>query len=219
MKEKDFNELKEMLTEIVDECLTEIRKFGYCDVAGMEDDEKQVIAEVYGDTLYETFDGEFIALKEFFDEEDLDELKCYKPKQKEEENGSMSNEQVINENEGLSLMEGCSVNIAKLEKYADKQAYSHSSYFPSSLLKDIDIVECTLDYPLEKPHTFQIELDKFHFGEITSIDVDEILVAIAKEYKKLWGKHKNWFWGHSLNELYFESLTLKGNVIEVGVGS
>lgn len=133
--------------------------------------------------------------------------------------GSMSNEQVINENKELSLMDGYNVNIAKLAKYADKQAYFHSSYFPSSLLKDIDIVECTLEYPLVKPHTFQIELNKFNCGKRIYLNVDEILVAIAKEYKKLWGKHKNWFWGHTLYDLFFESLTLKGNVIEVGVGS
>ena len=126
--------------------------------------------------------------------------------------GSMSNEQVINENEELNLMEGYNVNI-------DKQAYFHNPYFPSSLLKDIDIVECTLDYPLEKTHTFQIELNKFNCGERIYLNVDDILVAIAKEYKKLWGKHKNWFWGHTLYDLFFESLTLKGNVIEVGVGS
>ncbi|MBP5421168.1 MAG: hypothetical protein J6Y78_01870 [Paludibacteraceae bacterium] len=85
MKEKDFNELKEMLTEIVDECLNEIRKFGYCEVAGMEDYQKQVVAEVYGYTLYETLDGDIIAPADWFDEEDLDGLKSYQPKQKEDE--------------------------------------------------------------------------------------------------------------------------------------
>ena len=118
----------------------------------------------------------------------------------------------------LSLSD-CHVRIWMLAEYADKQAFSHFVHVPSSLLKDMESMRCTLVYPLNESHTFQIKLEKFGFGEDTLLDVDAILLAIAKEYKKLWNEHNDWFWGHDWSDLWIERLTFNGNNIEVGVGS
>ena len=118
----------------------------------------------------------------------------------------------------LSLID-YNVSVGKLAENADKQAYSNFVYIPSLLLKDIETVECTLDYPLHESHTFQIPLDKTDWGKLTMLDVDAILLAIANEYKKLWNEHEDWFWGHHWGELWIERLILKGNALEVSIGS
>lgn len=134
---------------------------------------------------------------------------------KEVEN--MSNEELEKVKE-LSLID-YNVSVGMLAENADKQAYRNLVYIPSLLLKDIKTVECTLDYPLHESHTFQIPLDKTDWGKLTMLDVDAILLAIANEYKKLWNEHEDRFWGHYWGELWIERLILKGNIIEVCIGS
>ena len=130
---------------------------------------------------------------------------------------NMSNEELEKVKE-LSLID-YNVSVERLAENPDKQAYSNLIYIPSLLLKDIEIVECTLDYPLHESHTFQIPLDKTDFGKMCLLDVDAILLAIANEYKMLWNEHKDLFWGHSWGELWIEGLILKGNVLSLSVGS
>lgn len=111
------------------------------------------------------------------------------------------------------------VRVIALADYSEKQAYSHLIYVPSVLLKDIDAVECTLDYPLNEEHKFNIPLDKADYGKMTLLDVDAILLAVSNEYKMLWNEHQELFWGHHLGDLWIEELILKGSVLEVFIGS
>ena len=53
----------------------------------------------------------------------------------------------------------------------------------------------------------------------TTIGLLTFLCAIADEYKKLWNEHEDLFWGHSWGELWIEELILKGNTLELFVGS
>ena len=111
------------------------------------------------------------------------------------------------------------VHVKTLAENADCQAYNHSVYVPSVLIKDIDEVECTLYYPLEEEHSFKIALDKMGGGRIALLNVDEILLSIANEYKVLWNDPDVRFWGHHWGDLWIERLILKGNVLEVRIGS
>lgn len=120
--------------------------------------------------------------------------------------------------EGFSLID-YHVHAITLAENADKQAYSHLVYIPTVLLKDIDVVECTLDYPLNEKHTFQIPLDKTDIGKMTILDVDAILLAVANQYKMLWNEHKDMFWEHHWGDLWIENLILRDNKLEVWMGS
>lgn len=111
------------------------------------------------------------------------------------------------------------VHIQTLAENKDGQAFSHLVDVPSVLLKGIDKLECTLTYPLYERHTFQIAIDKEDYGETYSLDVDALLLAIANEYKMLWNEHEYLFWGHNWGDLWIEELILKGNTLELHVGS
>lgn len=119
----------------------------------------------------------------------------------------------------LDLMEHYSIHIMSLAKNENKQAFNHLVKVPTSMVENIDMLECTLDYPLNQTHTFQIPLEKYNRGKYTTIYTDYICVAIAKEYQMLWRKHNKWFWGHHWGDLYIEGLELRGNVLNVFVGS
>jgi hypothetical protein len=111
------------------------------------------------------------------------------------------------------------VHIRTLVENKDGQAFSHLVYVPSVFLKDIDTLECVLEYPLHEKHTFQISVEKTDYGKMCLLDVDALLCAIADEYKMLWNEHEDLFWGHSWGELWIEELILKGNTLELFVGS
>ena len=111
------------------------------------------------------------------------------------------------------------VHIKTLAENKDGQAFSHLVYVPSVFLKAVDKLECTLDYHLHEKHTFQISVDKTDYGKMCLLDVDALLCAIADEYKMLWNEHEDLFWGHSWGELWIEELILKGNTLELFVGS
>jgi len=111
------------------------------------------------------------------------------------------------------------VHIRTLAENKDGQAVSHLVYVPSVFLKDIDTLECVLEYPLHEKHTFQISVEKTDYGKMCLLDVDALLCAIADEYKMLWNEHEDLFWGHSWGELWIEELILKGNTLELFVGS
>lgn len=111
------------------------------------------------------------------------------------------------------------VRIKTLAENKDCQAFSHLIYVPSVFLKDVDKLECTLDYPLHEKHTFQISVDKTDYGKMCLLDVDALLLAIANEYKMLWNEHEELFWGHHWGDLWIENLILRGNVLEVWIGS
>ena len=113
----------------------------------------------------------------------------------------------------------CDVHIKTLAENKDGQAVSHLVCVPSVFLKGIDKLECTLTYPLYERHTFQIAIDKEDYGKTYSLDVDALLLAIADEYKMLWNEHADLFWGHSWGDLWIEGLILKGNTLELHVGS
>lgn len=111
------------------------------------------------------------------------------------------------------------VHIKTLAENKDGQAFSHLVCVPSVFLKDIDTLECVLEYPLHEKHTFQISVEKTDYGKMCLLDVDALLCAIADEYKMLWNEHEDLFWGHSWGELWIEELILKGNTLELFVGS
>lgn len=111
------------------------------------------------------------------------------------------------------------VHIRTLAENKDGQAFSHLVYVPSVFLKDIDTLECVLEYPLHEKHTFQISVEKTDYGKMCLLDVDALLCTIADEYKILWNEHEDLFWGHSWGELWIEELILKGNTLELFVGS
>ena len=111
------------------------------------------------------------------------------------------------------------VHIKTLAENKDGQAFSHLVYVPSVFLKDIDTLECVLEYPLHEKQTFQISVEKTDYGKMCLLDVDALLCAIADEYKMLWNEHEDLFWGHSWGELWIEELILKGNTLELFVGS
>ena len=130
---------------------------------------------------------------------------------------NMSNEELKKVNE-FSLID-YNVHIRTLAENKDGQAFSHLVYVPSVFLKDIDTLECVLEYPLHEKHTFQISVEKTDYGKMCLLDVDALLCAIADEYKMLWNEHEDLFWGHSWGELWIEELILKGNTLELFVGS
>ena len=111
------------------------------------------------------------------------------------------------------------VHIKTFAENKDGQAFSHLVYVPSVFLKDIDTLECVLEYPLHEKHTFQISVEKTDYGKMCLLDVDALLCTIADEYKMLWNEHEDLFWGHSWGELWIEELILKGNTLELFVGS
>ena len=123
----------------------------------------------------------------------------------------------------IDLLTDYSVHILTLAKNADKQASHHSVEVPTSLVENIDKLECTLNYPLKYEHTFEIPLEKYNWrdGKTTLIDVDAICVAIAKEYQMLWRKHNSWFWGHHWGDLYIELIEMNPDykLLGVAVGS
>lgn len=120
--------------------------------------------------------------------------------------------------DGLSLID-YSVHVKTLAENKDVQAFSHLVNIPSMFLKDAEILECTLDYPLNEQHTFQIIIDKVDMEDMGMLDLNEILLAIANEYKMLWNEHNDLFWGHSWGDLWIEELVLRGNRLEISVGS
>ena len=130
---------------------------------------------------------------------------------------NMSNEELKKVNE-FSLID-YNVHIRTLAENKDGQAFSHLVYVPSVFLKDIDTLECVLKYPLHEKHTLQISVEKTDYGKMCLLDVDALLCAIADEYKMLWNEHEDLFWGHSWGELWIEELILKGNTLELFVGS
>lgn len=130
---------------------------------------------------------------------------------------SMSEEELKKVKE-FSLID-YNVHIKTLAENKDGQAFSHLVYVPSVFLKDIDTLECVLEYPLHEKHTFQISVEKTDYGKMCLLDVDALLCAIADEYKMLWNEHEDLFWGHSWGELWIEELILKGNTLELFVGS
>ncbi len=119
----------------------------------------------------------------------------------------------------FELLNNSSVHIATLAENEGRQAFSHYVYVPTEIVKDIDYVECQLFYPLDRYVKLRIKLQKVSWEDETFIDVDHLTTAIARKYKWLWEKHKNWFWGHDLTDLRIESLTLCRNVLDVFVGS
>lgn len=131
--------------------------------------------------------------------------------------GNMSEKELKKIHE-FSLID-CDVRIQTLAENKDGQAVSHLICVPSVFLKGIDKLECTLKYPLNEKHTFQIAIDKVDFGKMYLLDADALLLAIANEYKMLWNEHKDLFWGHSWEDLWIEELILKGNTLELHVGS
>jgi hypothetical protein len=60
----------------------------------------------------------------------------------------------------IELMRDFMAHIASLLRYKGRSAYSHSVEVPTKLLDGIDELSCTLDYPLDEPHTFNIPLDR-----------------------------------------------------------
>ncbi len=78
-------------------------------------------------------------------------------------------------------------------------------------------LQCTLDYPIDKPHTFKIPFDTRKFGDITYIDVDSLIMIVAKEYEML--KRTKVFIFHVLSDLWIEDMKIKGNKLIVDIGS
>lgn len=134
---------------------------------------------------------------------------------KDIEKMSEENLELINK---FNLIDYC-VHIKSLADNYDCQAYQHLATIPSVCLKDVKVLECTLDYPLNEEHTFQISINKIDDGKMVELNVDDLLFAVAKEYKMLWRKQKKLFWGHSWEELYIDDLILTGDKLIPIVGS
>lgn len=117
----------------------------------------------------------------------------------------------------IELMRDFMAHIASLLRYNGRSAYSHSVEVPTELLDGIDELSCTLGYPLEEPHTFNIPLDKSVFGNVTLIDVDSLCMAVAKEYAML--KKVKGFVFHALSDLWIEGMNIQGKELVVYIGS
>jgi len=117
----------------------------------------------------------------------------------------------------IELMRNFDAHIASLLRYNGRSAYSHSVEVPTELLDGIDELSCTLDYPLEEPHTFNIPLDKSVFGNVTLIDVDSLCMAVAKKYAIL--KKVKGFVFHALSDLWIEGMNIQGKELVVYIGS
>lgn len=117
----------------------------------------------------------------------------------------------------IELMHDFMAHIASLLRYNGRSAYSHSVEVPTELVDGIDELTCTLNYPIEEPHTFKIPLDKSEFGGITYIDVDSLCMAVAKEYAML--KRVKGFVFHALSDLWIEGMKIKGSELIVYIGS
>lgn len=77
-------------------------------------------------------------------------------------------------------------------------------------------VEITIDYPLNKKHTF-MHLDSKGLGCVTSL-----IDRIVSEYKYVYSKPKEFgIWGHSLGDLVLEGIELneENNKVILYVGS
>lgn len=117
----------------------------------------------------------------------------------------------------IELMRDFMAHIASLLRYNGRSAYSHSVEVPTELLDGIDELSCTLVYPLEEPHTFNIPLDKSVIGNVTLIDVDSLCMAVAKEYAML--KRVKGFVFHVLSDLWIEGMKIQGKELVVYIGS
>ena len=116
----------------------------------------------------------------------------------------------------IELMRDFMAHIASLLRYKGRSAYSHSVEVPTKLLDGIDELSCTLDYPLDEPHTFNIPLDKREFGNVTLIDVDSLCMAVAKEYAML--KKVKGLVFHALSDLWIEGMKIQGKELIVYIG-
>lgn len=122
-----------------------------------------------------------------------------------------------NKKVSIDLMPCFMVHIARLLDSKGNSAYDHYVKVPSELLADVTELTCTLDYPIEEPHTFKIPFDKRNFGGITYIDVDSLCMAVAKEYKVL--KRTKGFIFHVLSDFWIEDMKIEGNELIVSIGS
>ena len=113
-------------------------------------------------------------------------------------------------------------HIATLSKNSDKQAFEFFAHVDGKVPEKLHY---TLVYPLTRPVncTYDLPLNVFldETGEVTEtvIDVIDVLAEIAKTYGQLWKEHNNWFDGHCLGDLYFETLEINGDEIVIGLGS
>ena len=131
-------------------------------------------------------------------------------------------EKVSYENKVIDLInEGTSVHIATMAKQNEKQAFSLFKKIPSEYVKGVTRMECSIDYPLKEQIDFEFEIDEaFDYGDGTSsINVSKIIYEISKKYWELWKSHRNWFEGHSIYDLWIESVFIYKNKIGVVVGS
>ena len=86
---------------------------------------------------------------------------------------------------------------------------------------------CDLSYPLSKIARITIEpyTDKTIFSDGRSccapqVSVGYLLWQLASAYRKIYRKHKQYgVWGHAIEDLYFENLKIKDNVVTVFIGS
>ena len=117
----------------------------------------------------------------------------------------------------IELMNDFMVHIATLAREGNNSGYSHTVKVPSKLLKGVDKLKCTLDYPLCQPHTFTVSLEKTTFKDITLIDVDSLCTAVANEYARI--EKIAPFVFHALSDLWIEAMEIEGDRLVVYVGS
>lgn len=117
----------------------------------------------------------------------------------------------------IDLMPYFTVHIARLLDTYGHSANEHYVRVPTRLLNDATELICTLNYPIEEPHTFKIPIRKFNYRDITFIDMAKLFMAVAKEYEVL-SKTKGLI-DCTLSELWIKGMKIKGNELIVLIGS
>lgn len=117
----------------------------------------------------------------------------------------------------IDLMPYYTVNIGELLDSDGKSKIQHYVTVPTEFWGDVTELTCTLDYPIEEPHTFKIQMRKYDIRGITIIDLVTLFMAVAKEYEML--SKTEGFIGSDLSELWIEDMRIEGDELIVDVDS
>jgi hypothetical protein len=83
----------------------------------------------------------------------------------------------------------------------------------SAIVTKRETIRIVLDYPLEKAVTFT-------FHNKGGFSLAKIIFLIQKTYRKIYENTEKYeVWGHGIGELFLESISINGDLVEVGMGS
>lgn len=115
----------------------------------------------------------------------------------------------------IELMRTFDAHIASLLRCNECSAYTHTVFVPTSLLGGITELSCTLSFAIQDEHTFKVPLKMMVSDGFTTIDVNSLCMAVAKEYEML-SRTKGFIYS-ALSELWIEDMKIVGDELIVEI--